>query len=39
MSGVYFADTFYWVALANPRDAWHARVVAWERAYPGTRWS
>jgi uncharacterized protein len=37
MSGVYFADTFYWVALANPRDAWHARVVAWERAHPGAR--
>lgn len=24
MPGVYFADTFYWIALAHPKDAWHA---------------
>lgn len=23
-----FADTFYWVALANPRDRWHERAKA-----------
>lgn len=23
-----FADTFYWVALASPRDNWHQRVKA-----------
>lgn len=23
-----FADTFYWVALINPRDAFHARVTS-----------
>jgi predicted nucleic acid-binding protein len=23
-----FGDTFYWVALLNPRDAFHARVTA-----------
>jgi predicted nucleic acid-binding protein len=23
-----FADTFYWVALINDRDDWHARVIA-----------
>ena len=23
-----FADTFYWIALINPRDDWHQRVVA-----------
>lgn len=23
---VVFVDTFYWVALANPRDNWHERV-------------
>ena len=23
-----FADTFYWVALINPGDAFHARVTA-----------
>ncbi|MEH1813393.1 MAG: hypothetical protein V7L09_13250 [Nostoc sp.] len=21
-----FVDTFYWIALANPRDAWHVRA-------------
>jgi predicted nucleic acid-binding protein len=21
-----FADTFYWISLANPRDEWHQRV-------------
>jgi len=26
-----FADTFYWVALLNPRDASHARVTAFGR--------
>jgi predicted nucleic acid-binding protein len=23
-----FADTFYWVALLNPRDPFHARVTS-----------
>ncbi len=27
-----FADAFYWVALLFPRDAFHARVVAFSRA-------
>jgi uncharacterized protein len=22
-----FADTFYWIALTNPRDNWHQRVI------------
>jgi predicted nucleic acid-binding protein len=22
-----FADTFYWIALANPRDQWHAKAL------------
>jgi uncharacterized protein len=26
MSAV-FADTFYWAALANPRDQWHQPVL------------
>lgn len=30
MAAVYFADTFYWIALIHPKDAWHGRVVAWE---------
>jgi predicted nucleic acid-binding protein len=27
-----FADTFYWIALFNPRDAWHERVLAFSQA-------
>ncbi len=23
-----FADTFYWIALFNPKDAWHSRAMA-----------
>lgn len=34
MSAVYFADTFWWIAVANPKDAWHARALAWEAAHP-----
>ena len=26
-----FADTFYWVAVLNPRDPFHARVMSWGR--------
>jgi uncharacterized protein len=26
---VLFADTFYWVALLNPRDAFHAAVMSY----------
>ena len=26
-----FADTFYWIALINPRDDWHQRVVAFTK--------
>jgi predicted nucleic acid-binding protein len=29
MGGVYFADTFYWIALHLPQDQWHSRVTAW----------
>ena len=31
-----FADTFYWLALAQPRDAWHARALQWTAASPLT---
>jgi len=37
MVAVYFADTFWGIALANPKDAWHARVLAWEAAHPNVR--
>jgi predicted nucleic acid-binding protein len=26
-----FADTFYWIALADPRDDWHDRVLEYSR--------
>jgi predicted nucleic acid-binding protein len=32
-----FADTFYWLALARPRDAWHAAVWRWAKANASTR--
>jgi predicted nucleic acid-binding protein len=34
---VLFADTFYWVALLNPRDPFYARVVSFSRALGSTR--
>jgi predicted nucleic acid-binding protein len=37
MATVYFADTFYWIAVANPNDVWHARVFAWEAAHANGR--
>jgi predicted nucleic acid-binding protein len=27
----YFLDTFYFVALSDPRDQWHARVLAFSQ--------
>ena len=26
----FFVDTFYWIALSNPRDQWHAGVLAFD---------
>ncbi|HET6879953.1 MAG TPA: hypothetical protein VFI31_07350 [Pirellulales bacterium] len=37
MAAVYFADTFWWIALGNPTDAWHARVIAWQASHPNAR--
>jgi predicted nucleic acid-binding protein len=34
---VLFADTFYWVALLNPRDAFHAAVLSLSRTLAGAR--
>ncbi|MBI5092339.1 MAG: PIN domain-containing protein [Candidatus Hydrogenedentes bacterium] len=31
-----FADTFYWIALALPRDAYHDRAMAASRKLDGT---
>ncbi len=39
MAGVYFADSFYWIALAHPRDTFHAQVVTWERGNPSARFT
>lgn len=32
-----FADTVYWVALANPRDQWYKRAKAANRSLRGAR--
>lgn len=32
-----FADTFYWVALLNPRDPFYAQVVSFSRAIGAAR--
>ena len=28
----FFADTFYWIALFSPKDAWHERVLAFSQS-------
>jgi predicted nucleic acid-binding protein len=28
----FFADTFYWIALFSPHDAWHERVLAFSQS-------
>jgi predicted nucleic acid-binding protein len=28
----FFADTFYWIALFSPKDAWHERVVSFSQS-------
>ena len=37
MAAVSFADTFWWLALGNPKDAWHTGVSAWQAARPQAR--
>lgn len=32
-----FADTFHWVALLDPRDAWHGRVLQAAAQFRGRR--
>jgi predicted nucleic acid-binding protein len=34
MPAVYFADTCWWIALGNPKDAWHGRAIAWQGSHP-----
>ncbi len=33
----FFVDTFYWIALSNRRDQWHARVRAFDEALAAYR--
>jgi hypothetical protein len=37
MPPTVFADTFYWLALARPRDSWHAATWRWAGANASTR--
>jgi predicted nucleic acid-binding protein len=37
MPPTVFADTFYWLALARPRDPWHAAARRWAAASASTR--
>lgn len=34
MTGICFADTFYWIASTYAKDNWHSRVLAWGRSHP-----
>jgi uncharacterized protein len=36
MPPTVFADTFHWLALARPRDAWHAAAWRWAGTNPST---
>ena len=36
MPPTVFADAFYWLALARPRDAWHAAARHWSAANAAT---
>ncbi|HBI44520.1 MAG TPA: nucleic acid-binding protein [Planctomycetales bacterium] len=36
MPPTVFADAFYWLALARPRDLWHAAAKHWSAAKPST---
>ena len=37
MPGIYFADTFYWIALTHAKENWHSRVLAWGRSNSGAQ--
>jgi uncharacterized protein len=36
MPPTVFADTFYWLALARPRDSWHTAATRWAAANAST---
>jgi predicted nucleic acid-binding protein len=33
MAAAYFADTFWWIALSNPKDTWHSPVLLAMRSH------
>ena len=37
MRPTVFADTFYWLALARPRDSWHTAARRWATANTSSR--
>jgi predicted nucleic acid-binding protein len=37
MAPTVFADTFYWLALIQPRDPWHAAALNWAAVNATTR--
>jgi len=37
MGDAYFADSFYWIAMTHPKDAFHDRVAAWQLSQPQAR--
>jgi predicted nucleic acid-binding protein len=37
MPPTVFADTFYWLAIAHPRDPWHAEAWRWVQANAALR--
>ena len=37
MPPIVFADTFYWLTAARPRDPWHAAAKRWAGANASTR--
>jgi uncharacterized protein len=37
MPPTVFADTFYWIAIARPRDPWHTVALSWAAAHRPTR--
>ena len=37
MGGIYFADSFYWIASVHAKDNWHSRVPVWGRSHPTAR--
>ena len=37
MASIYFADSFYWIALTHRKDASHVRAMTWLQANRGAQ--